>query len=63
MAFSSPSWQPSGLVAALGCRGRGLESFWVTLRPSPSSCGKDLESKAGGIWKVAGFFCFCLTAC
>lgn len=26
-----------------------------TARPSPSSCGKDLESKAGGVWKVAGF--------
>lgn len=33
-------------------------SHLATPRPSPSSCGKDLELEAGGVWKVVGFFLF-----
>lgn len=33
-------------------------SLLVMPRAAPSSCRKDTESKARGVWKVAGFFFF-----
>lgn len=50
-----PAWWFGSCLGMLGTWGLSL---LVTLRSSPSSCGKDLESKAGGVWKVAGFFFF-----
>lgn len=65
--LSSPAWDPAelspkgSLISSLVVWGLRWEagdlglSHPITPRPSPRSCGKDLESKAGGVWKVAGF--------
>lgn len=50
-----------------GCSGiprTWAQVFWSLPGPPPALVGRNMESKARGIWKVAGlFFFFFLTAC